>query len=78
MKLVTRGMSPGEWLIRTMILESDRRNAVMAGRPDPNPGAEWRICAPDELLDYRKAHPSKIDGMAAATKRDRYGMKGVA
>ena len=42
-------------LLRTMVLECDRRRAVLRGLTDSRPNEPWRICSPDELKAGRLA-----------------------
>ena len=74
--LLTRPMRERAWYLRSMILEADRRAAVLAGRPDPAPGAPWRHCDPAELREWQRTHPKNVTTLSVSTGRDNYGMRG--
>lgn len=57
--ILMRPMTWDEWFLRTMILEKQRRDKVLAGRVDPTPFEPWRICSPEDMKDWHKSIAQK-------------------
>ena len=58
-------------LLRTMVLEHDRRSAVLRGLVDSRPNELWRICSPEDLKRGRIMMLER----AAKTVKDKDGEK---